>query len=82
MKVWRYVSYDVWGNAEDGFEVNQTFTTPLRVELPDDFTRDDLLAALRDQLDWSFADGAVDVHEDTIYLACSINGRPEGEFVL
>ena len=30
------ISYDVWGNARDGFEVNQLFHTGRHVEVDDD----------------------------------------------
>ena len=30
------ISYDVWGNARDGFNVNQSFHTGVLVEIPDD----------------------------------------------
>jgi hypothetical protein len=30
------ISYDVWGNSRDGFEVNQAFHTGDYIELPDD----------------------------------------------
>tara|TARA_R110000803_G_scaffold112424_3_gene180786 strand:- start:545 stop:775 length:231 start_codon:yes stop_codon:yes gene_type:complete len=29
------ISYDIWGNAKDGFEVNQAFTTGRYIEASD-----------------------------------------------
>ena len=32
---YKVISYDVWGNARDGFEVNQAFNTGETVHLPE-----------------------------------------------
>jgi hypothetical protein len=34
MTKWRLYSYDVWGNAKDGYEVNDVFRTNEIVSLP------------------------------------------------
>ena len=33
---YKVISYDIWGNARDGFEVNQAFYTGDTVEVSDD----------------------------------------------
>lgn len=33
---YQYISYDVWGNRKDGYEVNQSFLTSYFYEIPDD----------------------------------------------
>jgi hypothetical protein len=81
---WRFISYDVWGNAEDGWEVNQAFRTNDTIELPEDFSEADVMDAIKvaglcedtsklelDQnCDW----------EQALYLVRSTDGYPEGEF--
>jgi hypothetical protein len=44
---WQWVDYDVWGNAEDGYNVNQEFRTTHKVMLKDDAKLADMLKALR-----------------------------------
>lgn len=46
MKKYKLINYDVWGNAKDGFEVNNAFTTGIEIELSEEFTDLDLKRAL------------------------------------
>ena len=36
METWRLYTYDVWGNAEEGYEVNDVYRTSDTLELPTD----------------------------------------------
>ena len=45
---YQIISYDVWGNNRDGYEVNDCRYTPYKIELPDDFTDKQLKRALYD----------------------------------
>jgi hypothetical protein len=47
MPKWRVLSLDVWGNPEDGFEVNDRYGIG-KIELPEDYTDAQLLRVLKD----------------------------------
>lgn len=44
---WRLVTYDVWGNEEDGYEVNNKFSTSTVVSIRENATDDQVITALR-----------------------------------
>ena len=41
------VEYDVWGNAEEGFEVNNVFRTDAYYEIGDEDTKEDVVHKLK-----------------------------------
>ncbi len=41
------LTYDVWGNEKDGYEVNNTFSTGTTIELPTNASDKDIKRALR-----------------------------------
>lgn len=43
---YKIISLDVWGNAKDGWEVNDKFNTGIVVELDDECTTNDIKRAL------------------------------------
>lgn len=43
---WEIINLDVWGNGDDGWEVNQAFHTRKMIELPEEFTDKDVRDAL------------------------------------
>lgn len=45
---YEWIDLDVWGNARDGFEVNNSWRTGLFIVIPDTATDRDILKALRD----------------------------------
>lgn len=45
-RTYQVISYDVWGNPKDGFEVNDQYTTSYRITLPDNPTDKEILTAL------------------------------------
>ena len=47
MEKWQVVDLDVWGNEEDGFEVNNVFRLDIYIDLPEDFTKTDVIKALK-----------------------------------
>ncbi len=70
------ITYDVWGNACDGFSVNDAFHTGRLVEVPDDAT--DYLINRR-----LGVRGVVwDWRDTTIYGELRRNGRPALELRL
>lgn len=87
-KTWRYYSYDVWGNAEDGYDVNQVFKTSDTVELPDGLNDAELFAHLVQCGFLSGKDIKAELFETDHNVSCedviyfSYDGRPEGEFRL
>lgn len=47
MPTYKLYSYDVWGNEEDGFEVNDIYPTGMEIELEDEEDNDEeMLRAL------------------------------------
>ena len=46
MNEYRVITYDVWGNEEDGYTVNDAFHTGRTIELDDDASDEDIVAAL------------------------------------
>ena len=46
MEKWEILYLDVWGNAEDGWEVNQTFRS-MQIEMPEDFTEEGIIPLLK-----------------------------------
>jgi hypothetical protein len=41
---WKFYIYDVWGNSEDGFEVNNIYGTDKQYDISDDISDSDLVA--------------------------------------
>ena len=85
-QTWRWISYDVWGNANDGYEVNQSFRTSDTYELPvESLTDRQLWDCLKAQGFFKsrvqFRCASIDQsHEDVIYF--EYKGKPEGELRL
>ena len=48
MKKYTIATLDVWGNTKEGFEVNDVFKTSDCIELPENFTDNDVVKALKD----------------------------------
>lgn len=79
---YEYISYDVWGNESDGYEVNQAFTTGQFVDIPADATDKDILISLirQDFIKDSICFDAVQIDGEPEYsLYFEYNGKPEFE---
>jgi hypothetical protein len=79
---YEYISYDVWGNESDGYEVNQAFTTGEYVELDTDTSDKELLISLIRQgfAKDSICFESVDIQGEQGYsLYFEYNGKPEFE---
>ena len=78
---WQIISYDVWGNEKDGWDVNAAYATGQYIALPADFTKKQLLSALRraglikPRLRSSRI--GIESHERDIYISDNKTGRPE-----
>jgi len=46
--IFEVISYDIWGNKVDGFEVNQSFYTGIDIEIGETATDKDILKALKE----------------------------------
>ena len=84
MKSYKLISYDVWGNAKEGFDVNDAHYTGLTVELPNDATDRQIVKALKvcGYLKKTLKTKSVHIHGDdefAIYFDDARNGKPEGE---
>ena len=79
---YEYISYDVWGNESDGYEVNQSFTTGEYVDIDPDSTDKELLVSLirQDFIKDSISFDAVTITGEREYsLYFDYNGKPEFE---
>ena len=70
--MWTWIEYDVWGNEEDGWEVNQGFYTSLQMENP---TKEKFVEHFNVNIDDVDFDES---NENVIYV--EVNGKPVGEF--
>lgn len=79
---YEYISYDVWGNDDDGYEVNQSFHTGEIVKIDPLDDDEGLIKSLQEQ---GFLIGAIDydklrIDGETGYsLYFEYEGRPEFE---
>jgi hypothetical protein len=80
---WRLYTYDVWGNARDGFDVNDVFKTSTILEFSDNASDADIVKALKKAgyLRKGIRTSSIkfDGDDETIYFSDARNGRPEGE---
>lgn len=87
----RWYMYDVWGNAKDGYDVNDVLRTNEVVDIPNVVLGSDraLITYLKkigfmkpsvraDQVE--FEDGGSSTTDDWFMLSVSYKGKPEGEF--
>lgn len=73
--------YDVWGNEEDGFEVNDVHSTGRYVKLHEDMDDTDIIDTLKEidyfgvryRSDWFTIDGEFD---DVLYIILAAKGLP------
>jgi hypothetical protein len=83
MEVWRIYTYDVWGNANDGYEVNDVFRTSDIVEVASNADTATILAALdaANLIDAGYSELFTidESNEDTIYFERSNDGKPVAE---
>jgi hypothetical protein len=79
---WEYISYDLWGNDEDGYEVNAAYTTGQIYEIEDWEDDTGVIRFLRnnDFLHVDDEDMSVDVDGDEHVIYINHNGWPACEF--
>jgi len=84
------LSYDVWGNEKDGFEVNDTHRTGYTCRIPENADNAAIVRALKrcgwlkktlktKSVDFSYNDAIMRDEWTPIYFNDARNGRPEGE---
>lgn len=75
---WRWISYDVWGNSEDGWEVNASYTTSVVYRISEDATDETILKTIWEddadkvELEWLS-------ENDTIFFTAKKTSEPLGE---
>ena len=69
-------TYDVWGNEEDGYEVNNVSYTGEDFDIPEDATDAEIVRCING-LNITVDPGIGD--EETLYLISTIDGKPIGE---
>lgn len=74
-----FLIYDVWGNEEDGWDVNDVFRSGITVTVPEGASNDDIVALVyeADVAPKVEIDPAYDA--DSLYLRVKSNQRPLGE---
>lgn len=87
----RWYSYDVWGNAKDGYEINNVFRTNEVIDIPNVVLVSDralitylkkigfMKSSVRANL-VEFDDSGSSTKDDWFTLSISYKGRPDGEF--
>ena len=80
---WTYATYDVWGNEEDGFEVNNVFRGNTEFEMDGDKDAEILRAAknylgLKSSL--KLKDLELEGDDTVIYVNSAKDAYPLGEF--
>ncbi len=81
MKTYNLHLYDVWGNADDGYEVNDVYPSHTSIELAEGFTDEDVKSALREACGCQTNRVTIEDSgaEDCIYINSSEDGKPLGE---
>ena len=75
---WRWISYDVWGNQDEGWEVNAAYTTSVVYRISEHATNETILKTVWEadadkvKLEWSSV-------EDTIFFSAKETNEPLGE---
>ena len=75
---WRWISYDVWGNQDEGWEVNAAYPTSVVYRLSEDASDAAILKTVWEadadkvRLEWSSV-------EDTIFFSAKETSEPLGE---
>lgn len=73
---WELITYDIWGNESDGWEVNNSFRTGRLIELDESITDNKLEELVLEELGMI---GTVDNSQsfnDCIYFTDESNGCP------
>ena len=78
------ISYDVWGNARDGWNVNQAFYTGRFVEIPEGATNEQIVRILKDagEIRPRIRTASVQIEGEEgydLYISHAPTGRPEFE---
>ena len=83
MREWRVWSYDVWGNAREGFEVNDRFEID-KVYIDDSIieNKKKLATLIRKVFGLKKIQLSFDGDDRTIYIEASRDGYPIGEMEL
>jgi hypothetical protein len=79
-ETFQFVTYDVWGNSTDGFEVNAAYTTSERIQVPVGASDKKFLSVAGIDGRTYEVDPVSD--ETTVYIRRKRDGRPEGEYRL
>lgn len=81
INTWEYIFYDLWGNDEDGYEVNAAYTTGRVFEI-DDESDSGIIRFLRAAgfMDENIDEMDVDVDGDEDVICINYKGWPALEF--
>jgi hypothetical protein len=75
---WKWISYDVWGNENDGWEVNAAYSTSVVYRLPPEASDETILKTV-----WEDDSNEVEIEsystEDTVYFVSKDDSKPLGE---
>jgi len=78
-EAWRY---EVWGNAQDGYDVNDRRKVESEVEIPDNIEDSALKKLFRKTFSIAAPEKQIEITINEIgYTSFSVSGKPVGEFV-
>ena len=79
VSTYRLYSYDLWGNSEDGYEVNDVASTGLTYDIPDQASDDEILSIVFEGDKGSFEVNGNYCCSNTIYIDSVEEGAPAYE---
>ncbi len=83
---YRLYTYDVWGNAEDGYDVNDVSRSSITVQFNKEPSDDEVILALKaaGYIKASYPNEGISIEGDaeTIYISDAEDGRPDCELRL
>lgn len=86
MALYQLINLDVWGNARDGFEVNDRYATSTYVSIPEDSSDAEIVKILKDEgiIKKGIRTASVEIDGDfeySLYINEKKTGRPGFELM-
>jgi len=80
-KQYELIEYDVWGNARDGYEVNQAFRTNQFYDIDPDWNDDKLIKELKKYglIKKRIKKSSIEIGGDEFSIYLDYKGKPEFE---
>ena len=81
MKTYRLYDYDVWGNENDGYDVNDVFKTNELYKIDANWSDSKLISALKKQglIKKGIHQSSIEIGGDDMTITFDYKGKPEFE---